>query len=193
MYLPLPQELESSLRNSPIVSRVFDGWSELALPNCWMVAGAVCQSFWNSKYGFSPLHGISDIDLIYFDADDLTEEAENNHSLRINSRYEDIGVRVDVKNEARVHLWYEDRFGYPIDAYTSAEAAMETFPTTAGSIGVRPDGQAIEAFAPYGFDDLMDLVIRPNKRQITRTIYEDKVARWRLHWPLVTYLDWDEV
>ena len=193
MFVPLPPKLESSLRDNPIVSRVFDGWTGLALPNCWMVAGAVFQSFWNREHGFSPLHGISDIDLIYFDADDLTEETENRHYLRINSCYEDVSIRFDVKNEARVHMWYEDRFGYPIVAYASAEAAMETFPTTAGSIGVRPNGQMLEAFAPFGFDDLMNLIIRPNKRQITRTIYEEKVARWKPNWPRVKYFEWDDI
>lgn len=192
MYVPLPRKIESSLRRSPVVSRVFDDWTKLALPNCWIVAGAVFQSFWNSEHGFSPLHGINDIDLIYFDPDDLTEETENEHAIRINELLTDLGLRVDVKNEARVHLWYESSFGYPIDAYRSAEAAMETFPTTAGTIGVRPVGQALEAFAPYGFDDLLNLVIRPNKRQITEAIYATKVARWKPHWPRVRFLDWDD-
>ena len=31
----------------------------------------------------------------------------------------------------------------------------------------------------FGLDDLFGLVVRPNKRQITRSIYEAKVARWR--------------
>lgn len=192
MYVPLPESLESALRANPIVARAFDHWDDIALPNGWMVAGAVFQSFWNQEYGFPPLHGIADVDLIYFDADDLSEQKENDHYVRINEFFEGGNVRFDVKNEARVHLWYEERFGYSIDAYTSAEAAMETFPTTAGAIGVRPRGQALEAFAPFGFDDLMSLTIRPNKRQITRTIYEDKVARWKPNWPCVNYLEWDD-
>lgn len=192
MYVPLPENLESALRANPIVSRTFDEWEDIALPNCWMVAGAVFQSFWNQEYGFPPLHGIADIDLIYFDARDLSEHKENEHYVRINDFFDDENIRFDVKNEARVHLWYEDRFGYPVDAYTSAEAAMETFQTTAGAIGIRCTGQDLEAFAPFGFDDLMNLTIRPNKRQITRTIYEEKVARWKPKWPDVNYLEWDE-
>ena len=192
MIAPLPPIVETALRESPVVSPVFVDWSELALPNCWIVAGAVFQTFWNSVHGFSPLHGISDIDLIYFDPDDLTEATENDNSMRINSHFRDLGVRLDVKNEARVHLWYEGRFGYAINPYVSAESAMETFPTTAGAIGVRPAGQELEAFVPFGFDDLLNLVIRPNKRQITRSIYTDKVARWKPHWPQVDFLDWDD-
>jgi len=190
--IPLPPIVETALRESPITAPVFGDWSELGLPNCWVVAGAVFQTFWNSAHGFSPLHGIRDIDLIYFDPDDLTEETENDNAMRINSRFHDLGVRFDVKNEARVHQWYEDRFGYAINPYTSAESAMETFPTTAGAIGVRTAGQELEAFAPFGFDDLLNLVIRPNKRQITRSIYAEKVERWAPYWPRVKFLDWED-
>jgi hypothetical protein len=193
MFVPLPPNVETSLRANPIVATVFDGWSELALPNCWLVAGAVVQSYWNHVHGFQPQHGINDIDLIYFDPDDLTEEKESQHAARINNRYQDLGIRFDVKNEARVHLWYEERFGYPINAYTSAEAAMETFPTTAGAIGVRAAGNKLEAFAPFGFDDLVNLVVRPNKRQITQAIYAEKVARWEPHWPRVKFVEWDDL
>jgi hypothetical protein len=192
LYTPLPSKLESCLRESPILSPLFDSWPELALPNCWLVAGAVVQTYWNSAHGFAPLHGINDIDVIYFDPDDLSEETEKEHSVRINKRYEQLFVKLDVKNEARVHLWYENRFGFPINAYSSVESAMKTFPTTAGAIGVRSVGHKLQAYSPFGFDDLMNLVVRPNRRQITRAIYAEKVARWRPNWPRVRFLDWDD-
>ena len=192
MHVALPTRLELSLRKSRVISCVFDRWDELALPNCWMVAGAVFQTYWNSAHGYSALQGINDIDLVYFDSGDLNEDTENRHEERVNHYYADLGIKFDVKNEARVHLWYEDRFGYPINAYTSVESAIETFPTTAGAVAIRPHGQELEAFAPFGFDDLMNLVIRPNKRQITREIYAEKVAKWKPNWPLVKFLEWDE-
>ena len=192
MYVQLPEMIESSLRDSPVISCVFDNWTELALPNCWMVAGAVFQTFWNRVYGYSSLHGIDDVDLIYFDPEDLSEDTESDHHIRINRCYDGLGIAFDVKNEARVHLWYEQRFGYPISAYTSVESAIQTFPTTAGAVAVRPKGQRLEAYAPFGFDDLLNLVIRPNKRQITRQIYLDKIARWQPKWPRVEFLPWED-
>jgi hypothetical protein len=71
MYVQLPEKLESSLRDSPVISCVLDNWTELALPNCWMVAGAVFQTFWTRVHGYSSLYGIDDIDLVYFDPYDL--------------------------------------------------------------------------------------------------------------------------
>ena len=188
-----PEQLENALRKNPAISHLIDHWPELDLPNCWLVAGAVVQSYWNAKHGFQPLHGISDIDLIYFDPNDLTEDSESGHAARISVQFKNLGVRFDVKNEARVHLWYESRFGYPIAAYTSAESAIETFPTTAGSIGIRPAHQHLEAYAPFGFDDLLNLVVRPNKRQVTHAIYVEKVTRWKAIWPRLDVKDWVEV
>jgi hypothetical protein len=192
MIARLPNKLEESLRGNPVVSTLLSDWTDLRLPNCWIVAGAVVQSYWNKAHGFSPLHGVSDVDIVYFDSRDLSEESEACHSVRISNEYKNLPVRFDIKNEARVHLWYESRFGYPIDAYSSAEAAIDTFPTTAGAIGIRPVGDEIECYASFGFDDLMELVVRPNKRQITRNIYTKKVARWSSVWPMLNIVGWDD-
>ena len=192
MIKPLPNELEEALRDNPVVSTLLDGWTRLDLPNCWLVAGAVVQTYWNSVHGYSPLHGVSDADIVYFEPDDLSEESEADHANRISDMFHDLAVRFDVKNEARVHLWYEERFGYSIDAYTSAEAAIDTFPTTAGAIGIRPAGDKIECYASFGFDDLLELVVRPNKRQITRSIYEQKITRWRSLWPRLEIINWED-
>ena len=90
-----------------------------------------------------------------------------------------------------MHLWYEDRFGCSLEPYASSQEAIDTFPTTAGAIGIRPTGEAIECYASFGFDDLLDLVVRPNKRQVTRAIYDRKVARWKALWPMLEIVDWD--
>jgi len=192
MIAPLPEKLEDSLLVNPAVSEVLRGWNDLALPNCWLVAGVLVQSYWNAAHGFSPLNGVSDVDLIYFDHEDLTEDSEAQHASRISNRFNSLPIRFDVKNEARVHLWYEARFGYSIEPYTSAESAIDTFPTTAGAIGVRAVGDSIESYASFGFDDLMNLVVRPNKRQITRSIYAEKVLRWRSLWPMLNVIEWDD-
>ena len=192
MIAPLPHNLERSLRNNPVVSELLDKWTKVEVPNCWIVAGTVVQSYWNAAHGFSPHHGISDVDIVYFDSNDVSEESEAHHAARISALFDDIPIRFDVKNEARVHLWYEKRFGYPIAPYSSAEAAIDTFPTTAGAIGIRPVGDEIECYTSFGFDDLMGLIVRPNKRQITSSVYEKKISRWRPVWPMLKIIDWND-
>src|SRR5262249_30833403 len=98
----------------------------------------------------------------------------------------------DVKNEARVHLWYQAKFGYPIVPYSSSAEAIATFPTTATAVGVRCRDGKFECCTPFGLDDLFGLVVRPNKIQITSAIYETKIERWRPLWPQLTFMPWDD-
>ena len=186
----IPDELSTALNANPVLTSVLESWDDIALPSCWVVAGAVVQSYWNAVHEFPPLHGISDIDLIYFDPEDLSDASEARHATRVAGLFDSSTIRFDVKNEARVHLWYEAKFGYSIEPYSTSTNAIDTFPTTAGCIGIRPEGDALEAYASFGFSDLLNLIVRPNKRQITRQIYAAKTARWRELWPLIDIVDW---
>jgi uncharacterized protein len=177
--------------DSPVIDAVLGRWHAIALPDCWLVAGALAQTVWNRAFGFGPHHGISDIDLVYFDGSDLSEYSEAQHAARIRGLFRDLEMKIDVKNEARVHLWYEQKFGYDIEPYTSTTHAISTFPTTATAVGVRPAEEKLAIAAPFGLDDLLGLVVRPNKVQITRVIYEAKAARWRALWPQLAILPWE--
>ncbi|WP_338325861.1 nucleotidyltransferase family protein [Paenibacillus luteus] len=50
-------------------------------------------------------------------------------------------IRPDVPweatNQAAVHLWYQNVFGYPVAPLESTEAAIYTWPETATSVGVK--------------------------------------------------------
>jgi uncharacterized protein len=130
--------------------------------------------------------------LIYFDGQDLSANSEADHERRLRDQFRHLSIKLDVKNEARVHLWYEKRFGYAIEPYRSSAAAIATFPTTATAVGVCRVGSELRYCAPFGLDDLFALVVRPNKRQVTRNIYEAKLARWQPIWPHLTFLPWNE-
>ena len=190
MIRRLPPPVAAAVSANPVAAEILGRWSELQLPDAWLIAGVVVQSYWNARHGLPPTHGISDIDLIYFDGEDLSEASEAQQVSHVGDLFSAVNIPFDVKNEARVHLWYEQRFGYSIPAYTSAEAAIATFPTTAGAIGIRPAGEHIEACAPFGFDDLLQLVVRPNKRQVTAEIYNDKATRWASIWPGLRVVPW---
>jgi hypothetical protein len=178
------------VRNPALVA-VLNAMPELGLPNCHLAAGAIAQTVWNSALGRDASSGIRDIDLIYFDAD-LSESRELRFQEKVRERLTDLDVPIDVKNEARVHLWYSRKFGYDISPYRSVQEAIASFPTTATSVGISRQGSEYLICAPFGLNDLFGLIVRPNPRQITREIYEAKVARLRLSWPELTFLSWDE-
>jgi hypothetical protein len=184
-------QLRAVLSRSPIVATIVGRWSEVGLPDCWLVAGCVAQTVWNDAFGRPAGHGISDIDLVYFDGADLSAEAEARHAERIRTLFADLGLWVDVKNEARVHLWYAEKFGKALAPYVSTEDAIATFPTTATAVGVQPRANGLRVFSPYGLSDLLGLIVRPNKKQITRPIYDAKVKKWLARWPDLRVVPWD--
>lgn len=191
--MPAASDTLSALLNaSPLMNTIFDRWPKVELPCSWLVAGAVAQTVWNITSKRPPEADIRDVDIVYFDANDLSAESERRNDARIRMLFSDIGFEFDVKNQARVHHWYAAKFGQEIAPYLSVEQAIATFPTTATAVGVRPGRAGLETFAPFGLDDLLGHIVRPNKRQITRAIYDAKVARWRRCWPALTMIEWDD-
>jgi hypothetical protein len=175
---------------NPALVALLEAMPGLGLPNCYLAAGAIAQTVWNTALGRDPSSGIRDIDLIYFDID-LSESRELENREKVCVLFRDIDIPIDVKNEARVHLWYRRKFGYDISPYLSVQEAIASFPTTATSVGISMQGGDYAICAPFGLDDLLGLIVRPNPRQITREIYEAKVARWRHSWPELTFLPWN--
>ncbi len=156
-----------------------------------MAAGALAQTVWNDRFAFPPFYGINDIDIVYFDDSDLSAEAEAAHSRRIRKLCTELPVWIDVKNQARVYLWYTEKFGYAVRPYVSAGDAIATFPATATAVGLQPHGKQLALCAPFGLDDLLGGIVRANKARIVRQIYETKLMRWRKLWPDLTFIDWD--
>ena len=184
--------LRVALSQNRWIEKILTRFDEIDLPDSWLAAGCIAQTIWNLRCKQPTELGIKDVDLIYFDAQDLTAETESSHERRLRDLFRGLPLKLDVKNEARVHLWYKDRFGYSIEPYSSSADAIATFPTTATSVGIRRVFGQFECCSPLGLDDLFSLVVRPNKRQITRAIYEAKIARWRSIWPDLIYLPWDD-
>ncbi len=184
------KKLVSHIENSPLLSVILDRWAQIGLPDCWLVAGCLAQTVWNAQFGYAVDHGISDIDIIYFDPNDMSEDGEQAQAERIRALFHDVPTKIDVKNEARVHMWYEAKFGNAIAPYTSSKDAIRTFPTTATCVGICPKGATLNVFAPRGTSDLMNGVVKANKVIISEAVYRDKVAKWRGYWPELSIVEW---
>lgn len=191
-YAPIGRQvtaLEEIVRSNPVICRLLDTLPALQLPSWYVGAGAVAQTVWNQVHGFPPNHGLKDYDVVYLDPGDLTVDGERAVEAKV-AELLDAAVTVDVTNEARVHTWYERRFGQPLAPYRSVEQAIATWPSTATSVGVRYERGVFDVCAPYGLSDLFGLIVRPNTALVSRDIYEAKAARWHQLWPLLTVLTW---
>ena len=182
-------DLGTILRGNPWLAALLDRFDSIALPDCWIVAGALAQTVWNHRFGLPPTHGIADIDIVYFDPD-LSAEAEAANAGRLRAAFADLPVWLDVKNQASVHLWYGARFGRAIQPYGSTAAAIATYPTTATAIGVRPAANGIDVCAPFGTDDLISGIVRANPVLVSEAVYRAKAARWQSVWSDLCVLPW---
>lgn len=187
----MARQLSGLVAGHPVIANILRRWDEIALPDACLTGSIIAQARWNEVFGFDPHHGIADADIVYFDPGDLSDEAEKRAELRIEALFGDLPVRVDVKNQARVHLWYAAKFGHAIDAYRSLADAIGTYPTTAAAIGLRQRAK-LEIIAPFGLADLLHPRVRANATQITEAYFAKKVARWQRYWPDLEILSWRE-
>jgi hypothetical protein len=165
--------------------------ARLSLPDWYLGAGCIAQTVWNYFSGHELLDNINDADLVYFDNKNLSLEAEKHRTVLARELFSDIPILVDLKNQARVHLWYERHFGYPIQPYQSVEEAINSWPTTSTAVAVKYDDNGVfTVYAPYGLNDLFSMIVQPNKLQITEEIYIDKVNRWKAYWPNLRIIPW---
>jgi uncharacterized protein len=173
----------------PTVRAVLARAPQLGVRDWWLTAGVLFQTVWNSVTGRPPGTGIRDADLFYFDPDTswAAEDAVIGAGATL---FAGLPVPVEIRNEARVHLWYADRFGTPAPPFRDCADAIDSFAAVCCAVGVTMDGDVPRVYAPFGFDDLFDLVVRPNPRLAPRHVYEAKAARWTQHWPELTVLPW---
>jgi len=184
--------LEEIVRSSKALNKALKLARTLNIDNYYIGAGCVAQTVWNYISDKSLDYGIDDIDFVYFDDKNLDWEEENRIKLNVCELYSDLGIRVDVKNQARVHLWYKEHFGYAIEPYLSLELAINTWPTTATAIGIRKcEDDKLKVYAPFGLNDLCGKIVRANKAQITKSIYESKVKKWISKWPDLKIIPWE--
>jgi hypothetical protein len=165
----LVPRLEAILRATPDLMRMLRGARALDLPDWLVFSGSVYQPVLNHLTGRAPSYGVKDYDLAYFDAADLSYEAEDAVIQRVAQAFDaDLAPLVEVRNQARVHLWFETKFA---EAYTplgrSAEA-LERFVSPLFAVGARLEADdRLSILAPFGLQDLFDLRLRPNPRRTT--------------------------
>jgi uncharacterized protein len=178
------------LRADPTLMALLLALRPLALPQWRLVSGAVYQSVWNALTGRAPGHGIKDYDVCYFDGD-VSYEAEDRIIRQVAAATGPLGLPVETRNQARVHLWFEGRFGVPYEPLRSTDEGLARYAAKVHAIGVRleADGE-ISLAAPFGLDDLFSFVVRPNPVLANEGSYTEKAARAKALWPELTILPW---
>ncbi|WP_346772376.1 nucleotidyltransferase family protein [Chelativorans sp. AA-79] len=173
------------MREALIRARDFD------LPDWWVVSGALYNTVWNHLTGRTSGYGIKDVDLFYFDDADLSWEAEDAVIRRGHEIFRDIPKPVEIRNQSRVHLWFEGRFGQKREPLRSSRESIEQFASRTHAVGVRLNGTGdLDLFAPYGLEDIFAFRVAPNHILDNRATHEMKAARAKATWPELTVVPW---
>lgn len=182
------EDLLAIIERSPLLNEIFSVLREFASEDLFIGAGSIAQTVWNYKFGKDLTYGISDIDIVFYNGNDLTGNYEISVFNQVAGLMPSFPLRIDMKNQARVHLWYPAKFGSAIKPVTSIEDAVSRWPTTSTSVAINIRTGSV--IAPFGLDDLFSCTVRPNKTQVSRDIYISKVEKWMKLWPGLVIIPW---
>ena len=193
----IPQEqlrrFETIIRGDPDLMRLLASIRGVQLPQWRLVAGCLYQTVWNVLTGRDRGTGIKDYDLIYFDDSDLSWAAEDRVIRVAAAATRGCVGPVEVRNQARVHLWFETRFGTANPRLYSADEAIGRYASIVHAIGIRLEyDDRLDVVAPFGLDDLFSMVIRPNYALENAVSHTRKAQRAQAIWPEVIVVPWEE-
>lgn len=173
---------------------ILDYISELNLPNFYIAAGSIFQTIWNYYDSRELNFGIKDLDVIYFNNNDLRVEKDLEYYNSINkyARFKGFNYEIDVSNEARMHLWkMEHNQGVKVEPYKNSEDAISKWIATVHAIGITKENNQIKVYAPYGLSDIFSKTIRPIKHdRNSKELYDKKAAGWAKRFNNLTIIEW---
>lgn len=165
------------------------------LPDPWLVSGAIYCNVWNHLTGRPTDYGVKDYDVFYFDAD-TGYEAEDRIIKRLTPRFA-ADPPVEIRNQARVPLWYRQKFGRDYPAVADCKQAIDRFACTTHCVAARLIGPSqteddLDIYAPFGLNEIFSFRLTPNLTLENRETHEAKAARQSALWPELTIVPWPE-
>ena len=157
----------------------------LALPDWAIGAGFVRSLVWDNLAALTARTPLPDIDVLFFDADNVTRQHEREVENRLREVRHDLPW--SVRNQVRMHLRNGDA------PYMDTLDAIGHWLETATTVGARleTDG-SLKILAPLGLEDLFGLKVSPTESGVGRIDqYRSRMKnkRWADKWPGLQVLD----
>jgi len=187
---PFTKQLKTILLNNVWFADALAAVRKVNPPD-WYVGGGVIRTLvWDYLHGYEKPTTLRDVDVAFFDADDLSEARERFVEGQLRSVHPD--VPWEARNQAAVHTWYRSKFGNEVEPLGSSAEGVATWPETATAIGVRlePD-DSLTILAPCGLDDLFNLILRRNPKRVTVKHFRERYKSKQIleKWPKVRIID----
>ncbi|MFW2076791.1 nucleotidyltransferase family protein [Acinetobacter sp. ULE_I010] len=161
--------------NIELVSRL----PQLGLDQCMLTAGCLFQTIWNHQSKLPLTWGIKDYDVFYFDKD-LSFEAENKIINSAQELFRDLDINVELKNQARVHLWYSSRFGGQYPKLESTKEGIDRYLISGTCLGL--DVETHQIYAPNGLSDTEQGILRINPKNYKLDLFYQKAKSYQDRW-----------
>lgn len=129
---------------------------------------------------------MKDYDVFYFD-NDLSWEAENEVINSAQRLFQDLEVNVEIKNQARVHLWYSQRFGGAYPQLHSTKDGIDRYLIAGTCIGL--DVDTGEVYAPNNLVDTEQGVLRINPKNPKPELFQQKANSYQARWPWLRIIE----
>lgn len=183
--------LQEILKADPAVMAILEAVRDLELPDAWLVSGGLYQTVWNVMTGRPHGHGIKDYDIIYFDGADTGYDAEDEVIRAVDAALPALAGKLETRNQARVHLWFEEKFGTPYPALTCSLEALTNYASKTHAVAARVTAEGgLETRAPFGLANIFALRLVPNPMIDNRKTHLAKGKRQQEFWPDLTIEPW---
>lgn len=157
---------------------------KLALPHWYIAAGYVRNAVWDYLHGHKQPTPLNDVDVIYFDPNDLQEQSEKQFEQMMKN--EEREVNWSFKNQARMHIRNHH------EPYKSVEDAVKRWPETATAVGITlTENGSCEVIAPHGLHDLFHLIVRKSDYFDDVTYFHKRIKskNWLQLWPRLIVIE----
>lgn len=144
-------ELMNLLESDKALFSILKAVETLNLNDCWIAAGIIRNKVWDTLHSMQT--ETNDIDVIYFDENEPSINAEKILEAKLNTIMPHLPW--SVKNQARMHIKNN------LPPYHSSFEGVANFPETPTAIAARINQNKIEIMAPYGLQDLFTCQVRP--------------------------------
>lgn len=174
-------QLFSIIKEQPKHIEILKTVRDLELNDCWIGAGFIRNTVWNSLHGIKNTEIDYDIDVVFYYPENINKSYEERLEKELLSKIPH--VNWSAKNQARMHI----KNGHK--NYKDVFEAISHWPETATSIAIKIDKfDNLDLIAPYGLEDLFSLIIKPTP-QFDASIVEQRIVEknWLTKWQKLKY------
>lgn len=165
------------VKQDPLRVQALDCVKQLDLPQCYLAAGFVRNLVWDHLHDKRILTPLNDIDVIYFDSDEVDDSRYLDLELHLSQIMPD--VRWQVRNQARMHIRNGDQ------PYQDIVDAMSYWPEKETAVAIRKLSEhRYQCISAFGFESLFELDVTYNPKR-RRLEFEERLEakEWLTHWP----------